>query len=478
MALGKSLTSREYGTYSLIGSLSAMSGATTLSAFQYFNRHVPGRELREGLSLFKSVLVPQTILLTTAFAFLFFFSGLRGEFARIMEISSQPALFLLIAAILLLDGIATEFMRYLYARKEIERGNIVTFFQNSFWAFLLFLLFLATPQWIDFLVVLNVWLAGLILAVGYSIWKTGFKDLLKVPWSMGTYMSAIRFGLPFIMTYSASTALSFGRFFLAGIHSAEEVGIFSYHYNIIAMIGALSSPLIGNPIDPYAVEAYNHGRYEHSSILLTASLKYRLFLVIPLLTAAASCSESLIRFLAKEQFVASPWLLFSMVPIPVLLTLASSLERIYFLEKRMAIAGLCHLAGGIVQVAAFPLLIPIHPLYGIVTAINVGLLIQTVFLWTFSRGGQLSIQTNGWKMFLATVISGITGWIISRTTILFPPAIALILAASSAVIGFIIPIFFLRLLPPSEFKALHGIIRGKDGEKKKEQPLAAASLEG
>ena len=402
LALGKTLSLAEYGSYSLITAFIGLGiAAFSFNAFQYIVREVPGRPSSESASLLKSILLCETILLAAAAGVLC--SPLIGDrLARLLGLSAENRFVAWIGLLLIGENTATELMRYLYARKEIEKGNLVSFLQNSLWPIALFWLFLLSPKMLGLPLLLMAWTAGLIGAIGYGLKQTGLKELWRAPFQPKIYRQAVLFGFPMTLTYSVVIANWAGRFMLSGFHSPAVVGVFSYHLNIILMISALSAPLIANPIDPYVTDAYNTGRPQESGLLLSAALRWRILLVLPILLLAVAWEKNLVTLLARPEYASGGRLLALLSPIPILNAFGATYERVLFLQRRTGAIGRCYLIAGLIQILLYGALVPWNPYGGAAAATVAGLLVLVLLMGHQARKADLSIQW-GARSFFAEV---------------------------------------------------------------------------
>ncbi len=385
LALGKGMSSQEYGTYSLISSVVAVLPAlVSFSAAQYYTREVPGRTAEESASIFKSIVAVQAALLAGICAILILVPPARAWAENILGIPGRWRLLLLSAGIFLADSLATDLMRLLFARCEIERGNIVSFIQASLWPLLLFAAVLKGIP-ITLPIVLISWFSGAAAAVIAGIFLADAKLLARAPVLMSTYLKAIRFSAPYLFIYAPLAVQTFGRFMIAGVYSTGAVGVYAYQYNIIAMIGALAGPFVSAPLEPYITEAFNRGDPIRSGTLLGTAAKYRLAVVIPLLAIACVGHEQLIRILAKQDFTAVPWLMAALAPIPLTMTLSATFERVLFLHRKTWKIGSSYAISALIQGIALPICVPLHPQYGPALAMNIGVFSQLALMWIHAR---------------------------------------------------------------------------------------------
>src|SRR5262249_32150032 len=204
----------------------------------------------------------------------------------------------IVAALVVAVSVAQDVARYLSARAEIERYNVVSFLEGGAWPLLVSALYLGGAR-VSLTLVLAAWIVGAVLASVYGFAGIGVRQIVAAPIDRRLYPTAIRFGLPLLGTWLASLILAWSdRYFIAAFHSTAAVGVYSYHYNLVSMIVAVSGPLAGAALDPHIVAAYNNGDEARSERLLATVLRYRLMIVVPLLVVTVTWSREIVTALA------------------------------------------------------------------------------------------------------------------------------------------------------------------------------------
>lgn len=459
LALGKGMSSHAYGTYSLIGSLAAVLPALlSISAFQYYTREVPGRSPEQGATVFKSVVAVQVLLLTGFCVFVSIFPGSRAWAENILGIPGQWELLLFAAAIFLTDSLATDLMRYLFAQCQIERGNLVAFLQTSLWPLVLFAAAMrGVPMTLQ--LVLMAWFLSAATAALVGLMLAGAGRILRAPIRLDIYWEAIRFSMPYVLSYAPLAVQAFSRFFISGIYSTEAVGIFAYQFNIITMIGAIAGPVFSAPLEPYITQAFNQGNPTRSGNLLSLTAKYRLAAVIPMLAVAAIYHEPLIQILAKRDFVAVPWLMASLAFVPLGMTLSATFERVLFLQRKTRTIGFCYAGAAAIQALLVPICIPLHPQYGPALAINAGVLAQMLLMWVNARKETVPLRIGWAPMALSALIAVLLAFLTERATHGLANVYALLIGAAVVGIGYLISLYLLNILSVAERQALVSMLR-------------------
>jgi O-antigen/teichoic acid export membrane protein len=472
VVLGKAMRVEEYGVYSLItAAIVVLVGFLPLHADQYLMREVPGRSPQEAAMLFKSVIGIQSLWLGLLMLIFMFVGPVSQVFMRLIGSPGKMIFSLMIGAIVFLESVACECVRYLYARQRIEIGNLASFFQTSGWAVALFLIFLFKPQAVQLSTVLGVWCLSLLVAVAYGLHHSDFGELWKAPVRPAFYRAAVVFGAPIVLSNALQLAQSFGRFLSAGHHNTAAVGVFVYHLSLVLLVGGLSSPLVGAPLDPYIVEAHNLGQSQRSRRLLNVALRYRLMIAVPFLIVAALWSQPLIEFVARKDYAVVPWLILCLVPIPLVMTFASTYERILFLRRRTDLIGRSYLIAGAIQVLISLFAIPWHAYYGFALSANAGAFALVACFKHYVGHEESAVRAGLWRLAIAAVpcaaATTLVGhWLQPMTSWLFTTIVTLVALLSYSVSCFVVGAVFVeekQILWRSFPKALHWFLPVKAG---------------
>lgn len=403
IALGRSLTPAEFGVYSLIaGSVGVATLALQLGAQHYVVREVSGRPVGTAVAIFKSVFVVEYAVVLTAVAAGVFVLGLAWDWPPEVAAAGVQGL-IVIAALIVAVSVAQDVARYLSARAEIERYNVVTFLEGGAWPLVVTALYLHGAH-VSLTLVLASWIVGAALGGVYGLAGIGVRRLAAAPVEARLYPVAIRFGIPLLGTSLASLILAWSdRYFIAAFHSTAVLGVYSYHYNLVAMIVAVAGPLAGAALDPHIVAAYNRGDEARSERLLATVLRYRLMIVVPLVLVAVTWSDEIVTALARRAYASAGWLMAWLAPIPVLHALAVTFERVLYVERRTVAIGACYMTSAVATLVFNAALIPLHPFYGAALATDLGMALLAVLLWRQARGSRLRVRAPAMSIAVASV---------------------------------------------------------------------------
>ena len=462
IALGKALAVDQYGVYSLITAIFGLATSfLTLAVNQYYAREIPGIPVERAATLFKSIVVIQMAILAALIGAVMIVPWSREALAARLSLPGSSALLWVVAGLILADTLASDFSRFLLFRGEIERSNLVAFFQTAAWAFAAFALFCLPAHTVTLGALLGLWAASLVCALVYGSWRVGWGHLAAARVEPRLYLTALRFSLPLLCTALPSGVNWLGRFFLAEAHSTTVVGIFTFHANIILMISAIASPVIGTPLEPHIIQAYNTGQPQRSGYLLSASLRYRLILILPLLVVAALWSDQLIRLMARDEYLMAGPLLALLTPLPVLAALSSTFERVLFLERRTTTIAWCYVVIAAVQVGLYAVLTRWQPFLGAALAMEAGPAMLSVVFWALTRSAAVPVETRLIRAGLLAALCGAVAWAAAH---LVPQAPRIVFLGAMTVVAGISSLVFavmLRLILSSEFRRFRELLGGE-----------------
>lgn len=453
VALGKCLSPGAYGVYSLVyAGVGLITCVLPLGGYHYYVTRTPGLPPARSLQLFKSVIVGQTAVLAALTAAVLAVPGAPAAIARVLRLDAEGWLIWLVAVIFLTENLNTDFTRYLYARREVERGDVVAFLHTTAWGFAVFALFVILPGHVTLASVLALWSGAYVVALLCGVRLIGARTLWRAPWKARTYRTAVSFGAPLLAGHLMVIVGWVGRFLLTSWHSTTVTGIFTYSQNIMLTLCAIAAPQ-RNPVEPYVTEAYNLGQRQRSGELLGAALRYRLALLVPLLVIFAVWNGPLIRVLARTEYLAPAGLLAAMAPVPVLMMFSAAYERVLLLGRRTRTIGACYAAAAIVQVSLYLLLVPRHPYYGPAIAADGGLACLTLLLRHQARRAGIPLSFG-----LGRVAAAAIGCLAVATAIrrAWPdPTGPGLVAAVAAVLGSsVVLLWIFRVVSAKEWRSL------------------------
>ncbi len=461
IALGKSLAVSDYGIYILIATMVVMiTSILPLDACQYYMREVPGRPPLQAAMLFKSIVGVQTALLTALVVPFLCAPWPRAWLAQRLGLSNMPGVLFLGGVLVITESLVTELVRYLYAKREIEVGNIVLFFQTSLGGLLAFCFFLWGRGRLTLPLVLGLWFFSSCTALLFGLLSASPVDLWKAPFDPKAYPAALRFGIPLLAARLGSSLDWILRFLLAAFYSTQVVGAYTYHYNIILLVGTVTAPFISGPLEPHVIAAYNIGQTERSSLLLSVALRYRLLFILPILVGIALWGEKLVGVMAHADYVLTGNLLFLLVPIPIIGAATNTFERVLYLQKRTGVIARCYGISFAVQLLLYLVLIPIHPYHGTAIATVIGASTLAFLFWVYSRSSNVPIAIHPAQIATAGIPCLAAGWAFGRIAPRLPHLWFLGLGGFTLAVVYLACIWKFGLIRPEELRLLREMLPG------------------
>ena len=461
IALGKSLPVGDYGTYILIATVVVMvTSMLPLDACQYYIREVPGRPGMQAATLFKSIVGVQTAFLIALVATFLFVPWPRAWLTQRLGLSNMPGLLLIAGGIVLAESLSTESVRYLYARREIERGNIVLFFQTSLSGILAFSSFLFARGHLTLPLILGFWLFSSCLALLCGLLSARPADLWTAPFDPKIYSAALKFGIPLLAARLGSSLDWILRFLLAAFYSTQVVGAYTYHYNLILLVGTVTAPLISGPLEPHIIAAYNVGETNRSSLLLSVALRYRLLFLLPILVGIALWGEKLVQVMAHTDYVVAGNLLLILAPIPIIGAVTNTFERVLYLQKRTGVIARCYGISFAVQLLLYLFLIPLNPYHGPALATLIGASSLAFLFWVYSRSSNVPIEIHPGRIALAGIPCLAAGWAFGRMLPQLPQLWFLGFGGLTLAMVYLACIWKFGLIRPEELRLLKEMLQG------------------
>ena len=460
VALGKGLSPTDFGTYSIIAATLGFAGYfVQLGAHHYYLRQVPGKYSLQGASIFKSVFLVQATIILALAALVLAVPGFASATSSFLTLEGHRGALFILVALVVTDVAAADFIRYLAAKTQIEQSNVVSFFRLSSWALVVFVLFTTFPRAVDLSLVITIWLGSLVLGTLYGFWRARPRELVRSPFHPSLYVQAVKFGFPLMFTSLSALFIELSdRFFILKYYTGETLGIYSFHYNIIAMVVAVSGPVIGNVLAPYAVEAYNRGQMERTGSLLSGILKYRLILVAPVLVAVALWGPEIVTLLARPSYARAGQLTAFLVPVPVLMILNGTFTRVLFLQNRTVVIARSYILAAILNLGLNFGLIPLHPYYGAAGAKVAGLLTLLVLLWYHGRSSDVRVNLRLQRLAIATGPAVLGGWFATRLLPTGGPLALVLLGGAAATVTYIACVKLFGVLSRSEEEAVYRLL--------------------
>lgn len=166
-----------------------------------------------------------------------------------------------ISAVILLDLVAQEGTRILYALQRVAAANLAWFVRSSLWVFLMLPLLVWSPEYITLFNVMVTWAAFEILAIGLLAWllrNLEWRETFRTAIDWGWLAKGVTVAMPFFISSVFLNLLSYlPRYTLFYGQGAHETGIFGLYtgvaVGIVNLVGTTTIPQgISRAVEYYA----------------------------------------------------------------------------------------------------------------------------------------------------------------------------------------------------------------------------------
>jgi O-antigen/teichoic acid export membrane protein len=407
--IGRNFLPTEAGAYDQILRIISMGiYFFGLNIYAYMIRIVPGEKEEKKLSLYKTLLLLET-LVATLFVILIIVSKLDVFFCRIVDISPYLNILRLGLIVVIIQIVAMYFGRFFTAIKKIEYANFISFFNSGFWILLLLILW-GIGMKINLLIFFLSWILGSILTIIFGLKRVGLVNFFKAKIDNSIIKTSILFGAPLVFaTVGYDLVSSSSSFILSHYHTSAATGLYFVAYRPLTMIYDFVTAVGVTVFIPYIIEAHNINNIEKKSYFLSIMTKYTFIAAIPLAMGILIGRVDLIKFMCKPEY----WKAESIVPFVVIMPLIYIF--IYpayytlYLENRTVVMGIVYILGGIISVGLNFLLIPKYSYYGAASATVLSLIFVfiTFYLITYKS---INLKWNFikvWKILFVSLITGL-----------------------------------------------------------------------
>lgn len=383
--LAQAFTPADYGAYALVTTTASFGVFLLgLNLYAYVYREAPGRDRETSLRIFKSTFVFE-VLVSGALIAAVVFSGALDPLLRSLKAAEYRAEFVAGLLLLLAMIASAEVQHYLWARAQIEHGNVLDFISQALWVLPLFLLWAAGWE-LDLRSVLLANLAGVLLGVAYGLSRIEFRAWLRVRPSWGVVRTGLAYSVPMIVPALSFYALKLADRYVLSFHwTLHEVGLYSFAYSFFNTLYAFTATVILNAILPYVVQAHNRGDMaERNRLLATASkaslggfaVAAALFLVF---------SEPVLGILARSEYLDSRSVMPLLAVGYVMIIVGYPAHYLLMLANRTTTIMWIDLVGLVVGVGGLFLLVPRWSYHGAAVATIVGFAVVAALKHLLSR---------------------------------------------------------------------------------------------
>ena len=355
--LTRTLTVSEYGVYSLLMVFVFFAiSFLELGFSQFIITKLSGVEPEKRAQLFGSILKFETIIIGVALA-VFAFSPLSKYFLGISALWQYMPELRVGVAIVFVATLVRLFNSYFKSTKQINVANTLDLVFNKGWALLLLLVF-AVFRKFTLMQVFEIWLAGAIVALGISIYylRDELIAQLTARIDMRYIKSALYFSIPLILMIISNWFIAMSNRYVLNFYTTTAVvGIFSVAYSLMGVVTTFSTT-ISQVIQPYFTEAFS--KKAKSDILINASLKYSLFLVLPATTVAVVWREQIVTLISGAPYIGAAPIIATLALYPLFALVTFVFYQVLIAANRTRYVGAMHLMGAALSIVLNFALIP------------------------------------------------------------------------------------------------------------------------
>jgi len=359
--LTRVLSVEEFGIYSILSATVLLSiSFLELGFTQYIVIKLSGVEEKSRIQAFFSIVSFEFLLLVFLSIILVFF---RGTFLKLMNIQSYGVEFILCIVIILFGVIARMYFSYFTALQRLNFANFMYMLRNKGWTLVLGAFFLIFWKF-TLLDVFFIWAAVTFLIVFvYAMFvRKDLFEFFKIGFSTPFIKKALYFGIPLIPLVVASWFITASdRYVLNFYRTTAIVGIYSLAYSlpgVITTLGATASHVI----QPYFAEAWN--KKEEYGVLINASLKYGLILILPAVTGLLFFGEEVITLLSGPKYLAAVPIIPTLSVFPVLAFLSFIYYEVLLAANKTKTVSVIFVFGAILNLALNFVFIPTYGMQG------------------------------------------------------------------------------------------------------------------
>jgi O-antigen/teichoic acid export membrane protein len=304
------------------------------------------------------------------------------------------------------------FSFYLTAERKIEFCSFISFFYNCAWIICLIIFYLIFRSY-NLRVIFGIWFVGVLISlliILFYLRKEIFYFIHKIKGiSFSLLKQALSFSLPIIPITVSSWLLTIAdRYMISYFKGAELVGIYSLSYSLVLITLTFSSVIWG-VLYPHICKAWNDKK--NHQILLNASLKYRLMIVIPAMVGLLVLRDQIITLVAGVDYLAGSSVILFLIPFPLFAVLIDFYCMDLFLHGKTKLMASVYVGGAIFNIILNYFLIPKFGINGASLATTTSYFFIFLAFYFISRK-QFSLDFKFLKVFKIIIASLLMGFVL------------------------------------------------------------------
>ncbi len=354
--LTRTLSVSEFGVYSLLMVFVFFAVSfLELGLSQFVITKLSGVEPVKRAGLFGALLKFE-VLFIGVMLLIFVLSPLSMFFLDITNLENYMAELRVGVLIIFAATVVRLFNSYFKATKHINVANTLDLVFNKGWALILLLVW-ALYRKFTLMQVFEIWLLGAVIAFLISAYYA--KELwqqITAKIDFGFVKTALIYSAPLIIMIISNWFIAMSNRYVLNFYTTTAiVGIFSVAYSLMGVVTTFSTT-ISQVIQPYFTEAFaTKGKH---NVLINASLKYSLLLVIPATVTAVVWREQIILLISGAPYLSAAPVIATMAFYPLFALVTFVFYQVLIAANRTRYVGLMHLIGAGLSVGLNFLLIP------------------------------------------------------------------------------------------------------------------------
>jgi len=281
-----------------------ISTFTIIGLHHSFLRHLAGESDKERIAREFWAIILAIFILGCSFASIFFLSG-DVLYVYIFGKEQIPHLITMTTVLLAVFPLDYFMTSYFHTFRQMKNHSLLTIAEMVTQVGLLALLI-----YMDY-GIFGAALAFLMTKICFLFLRSS-KIILQIGFSvpeLKVILPYIRFGFPMVLSGTFFLIVNFAdRYIINYFLGIQEVGIYSFVYNIGNLIMTIMTPIM-YILYPTLAECWNNRQYDDLRRYIRYSIKYNLFLSIPIAFSLVVLSEEITLTLSSPQFLSGSLLI-------------------------------------------------------------------------------------------------------------------------------------------------------------------------
>ena len=346
MVITKALSVSDYGSYSLLISMSGLIFSFfTLGLSQYNCKIVPGRDIDEQYDILGQSILYELLSALIGVSILCFVFNQK---------LNNTYLLMFFAIKTLLSIIINEIIRFFGYQKKNVTKSVISFLDSRGWFFIILILaFLKKITITNILLIQLINSLIVLLTISFFIDKKNFFCHLRINKTFATNVLKISISFVFIDVGMYLLEMA-SRYILTIQASMESVGLFSFAYSWISILFKFSM-LVVYLLQPYFSEAFYKSKesqdyFERYKKYTKIAFKYSVLLIICAISLLFFYYEQIVSIIGKTDYFITYNAFKALMLLPLFMLLAYFFQIILLLAGKEKLFPICYLIMGIFNI--------------------------------------------------------------------------------------------------------------------------------